>query len=223
MDKAIKQQVRDLLLHRKVDELLDLCEKDRRFWSALRLFLYETDDGMCWSAIEVTAGLMKRWWQAGKKEKVREYIRGLMWLLSDESGGIGWSAPQTIAEITVAIPELLEPYSIMAIARALEEPPLVKGGLWAMGHLGKQVSESVGLVEDMVSDVFVSDDPETLGLAAWAVGEVGFTSALPFLEALRDRQELVRIYVDGEFKQKPLGWWADEAIRKIGLCGDGSN
>ena len=68
----------------------------------------------------------------------------------------------------------------------------------------------------MVSDVFVSDEPETLGLAAWAVGEVGFTSALPFLEALRGRRELVRVYVDGEFKQKPLGWWAEEAICKIG-------
>ena len=215
MDKAIKQQVRDLLSRRKVNELLDLCEKDRRFWSAVRLFLYETDDSICWSAIEVTAELMKRWWKAGREEKVREYIRSLMWLLSDESGGIGWSAPQTIAEIIVAIPELLEPYSIMAIARALEEPPLVKSGLWAMGHLGKRISESVGLVEDMISDVFISDEPETLGLAAWAMGEVGFAPALPFLEALKDRQEPVRIYIDGDFHEKLLGLWAKEAIDKI--------
>ena len=216
MDKAIKQKARDLLLHKNFNDLLDLCEKDRRFWSVLRLCLYETDDSIRWSAIEATAGLMKRWWQAGREEKVREYIRGLLWLLNDESGGIGWSAPQTIAEIIVAIPELLEPYGGMAIARALEEPPLVKSGLWAMGRLGKRIAEVVGLFQNMILGVFESDEPETLGLAAWAMGEAGFAPALPSLEALKDSREPVRIYIDGEFQEKPLEWWTKEAIRKIG-------
>ena len=47
---------------------------------------------------------MQRWWQSGKHEKVRIYIRTLQWSMSDESGGIGWNYPQTIAEIIVHIP-----------------------------------------------------------------------------------------------------------------------
>jgi hypothetical protein len=63
--------------------------------------------------------------------------------------------------------------------------------------------------------VFLSEDAETLSLAAWAMGEVGFKAALPFLEKLSDRKEPVRIYVEDGFYEKTLGQWAREAITKI--------
>jgi len=62
--------------------------------------------------------------------------------------------------------------------------------------------------------VFQSDNPEVLGLAAWAMGEVGFTPALPYLEKLIGRSEKVRIYLD-DFCEKNLGEWAKEAKNKI--------
>ncbi len=133
----------------------------------------------------------------------------------DESGGIGWSAPQTIAEIIVNIPELLDPYGSMMIAHAFEEPPLIKGGLWGIGRLGKLSTEAVEFFHDMVLAVFRSEDAETLGLAAWAVGEAGFKPALPFLEKLLERKEKVQIYIKGYFHEKPLGQWTREAISKI--------
>ena len=162
---------------------------------------------------------MKRWWQAGNQDKVREYVRILLWQLNDESGGIGWNAPQTIAELAVAIPQLLDPYSSMMIARTIDEPALTKSGLWSIGRLGTRIREAVVFFQDEVLDVFGSDDPETLGLAAWAVGEVGFDPALPSLEKLSDRTEPVRLYVDGGFQEKPLGQWAGDAIEKIDNIG----
>ena len=131
MDKSIKQRVRDRLEQRDYDRLLELCEKDRHFWKELRFSLYDIDERLRWSAIETVAKLMQRWWQVGKKEKVRDYIRNLFWSIMDESGGIGWSAPQTIAEIIVNIPELLDPYGSMMIAHAFEEPSLIKR--WSLG------------------------------------------------------------------------------------------
>ena len=215
MDKSIKQQVSNFLLQRDYIGLLDLCESDRQFWGALRLCHYESDENLRWPAIEATAGLMKRWWQASHEEKVREYIRGQLWSITDESGGIGWSAPQTIAEVIVLIPELLEPYGSIMIGRALEEPPLVKSGLWGIGRLGEQIREAVEVFQDMVLGVFRSDDAETLGLAAWAMGEAGFAPAVPSLEMLKDRKEPVRIYCNGSFREKLLGQWAKDAIAKI--------
>jgi hypothetical protein len=215
MDKSIKQRVRDLLEQRDYDSLLELCEKDRHFWKELRFSLYDTDERLRWSAIETVAKFMQRWWQAGEKEKVRDYIRTLFWSIMDESGGIGWSAPQTIAEIIVNIPELLDPYGSMIIAHTFEEPPLIKGGLWGIGRLGKLSAEAVEFFHDMVLAVFLSDDAETLGLAAWANGEVGFKPALPFLGRLLERKEKVQIYIKGYFHEKPLGQWAKEAIAKI--------
>jgi hypothetical protein len=215
MDKSIKQRVRDLLEQKDYDRLLELCEKDRHFWKELRFSLYDTNERLRWSAIETVAKFMQRWWQAGEKEKVREYIRNLFWSITDESGGIGWSAPQTIAEIIVNIPELLDPYGSMMIAHAFEEPPLIKGGLWGIGRLGKLSAKAVEFFHDMVLAVFRSDDAETLGLAAWAMGEAGFKPALPFLEKLLERKEKVQIYIKGYFHEKSLGQWAREAVAKI--------
>jgi len=215
VDISIKQQVAHLLRRRDFSRLLDLCETDRRFWKILQSCLYETEVRIIWPAAEAEAALMKRWWQANNEEKVREYIRNLLWSLNDESGGIGWNAPQTIAEIIVLIPQLLEPYGSMMIARTLEEPLLIKNGLWSMGRLDGRVRETVKLFQDMVLNVFKNDDQEILGFAAWAMGEVGFAPALPHLEMLKDRNEAVCIYIDGSFHEKPLGAWAKEAIIKI--------
>jgi hypothetical protein len=219
MDKSVKKQVEDLLRKRDFGLLLELCERDRRFWQEVRFRLYDMDERLRWPAIETAAKFMQHRWHLGEEEKVRRYIRTLFWSVTAESGGIGWSAPQTIAEIIVQVPELIDPYGSMMIAYSIDEPPLVKGCFWGIGRLGRQIKESVDFFEDKVLAVFQVDDDETLGLAAWAMGEVGFTNALPFLKKLRSSTELVRIYIDGDFCGKTLAQWAEDAITNIERIG----
>jgi hypothetical protein len=215
MDKLTKKQVEDLLRRRDHAVLVDLCEKDRRFWQEVRFRLYDIDERLRWSAIETAAKLMKRWWNSGREEKVRIYIRTLFWSMTDESGGIGWSSPQTIAEIIVNIPELIDPYGSMMIAHSIDEPPLIKGGLWGIGRLSKKITEAVKFFQDKVLAIFDTKDIEALGLLAWAMGEIGFEPAKPFLERLRMRPEPLRIYMNGDFCEKNLDQWVEEAITKI--------
>ena len=220
MDKLIKKQVDDLLRRRDHAVLLDLCEKDRHFWQEIRFRLYDIDERLRWSAIETAAKLMQRWWSSGREDKVRIYIRTLFWSISDESGGIGWSSPQTIAEIIVNIPELIDPYGSMMIAYSIDEPPLIKGGLWGIGRLGRKITEAVTFFQDKVLVVFESNDTEILGLGAWAIGEVGFQPALQVLEELREMKvslmkESVRIYIEGSLHEKPLEVWIRNALFKI--------
>ena len=215
MDKTVKQQVRDLLYQRDHDRLVELCEENRKIWTELRFRLFDMDDKIRWSAIEAVAQFMKHLWRKGKTEKVREYMRSLFWSLNDESGGIGWNSPQTIAEMIVNIPELLDPFGSMMIAHTLDEPVLVQGGLWGIGRLGKRVTESMDFFKDLVLAVFQNSDPQTLSLAAWASGEAGFRLAVPFLENLLKRHEAAQIYFDGDFHEKQLGQWASEALSKI--------
>ena len=117
MNTPLKRMVGDLLLRREHERLVELCLTDRRAWKSLRANLYQTDEELVWPAIEATARLMSRWWRDGRENKVREYVRGLFWSLNDESGGIGWNAPQTIAEIVINIPELADPYASMMMDR----------------------------------------------------------------------------------------------------------
>ena len=215
MDKSIQQQTKSLLSQCEYTQLLDICDTDRRYWKALRSIVKEDDIILSWPAIEVVALLMQRWWLAGNTDRVVEYIRRLFWSINDESGEIGWNAPAIVAEIIMAIPELLIPNGSIMISRALEEPPLIKSGLWGIGRLGTQVTESIERYQDLLLATFKIDDPEILGLAAWAVGESHFSLALPNVERLKGRQEMVQIYIDGQFVEKPLGQWAEEAIEKI--------
>jgi len=215
-NRSPEQQVYALLLQRDFSKLANLCEKDKRFWRILWATLYHKDENLRWPAIEAVAEVMERWWQAGNKERVREYVRRLLWSMSDEAGEMGWSAPQTIAEIIVSIPELLEPYGSMMISRAFEEPVLIAGGLWGIGRLGTIIREATECSQDKILEVFHTDDFKTLGIAAWAMGEVGLEAALPCLDKLKSCKEMSCIYINSDFCQRPVGQWAQEAIVKIG-------
>jgi hypothetical protein len=215
MENPVKKTVEDLLIAREYGTLVDLCEQDRRFWQEVRFRLYDLDERVRWSAIEAVAKFMARWWQSGRQEKVRIYIRTLFWSMNEESGGIGWSSPQAIAEIIVHIPELIDPYGSMMIAHSIEEPPLMKGGAWGIGRLGRRIENSIEAFREKILAIFQEDDSETLGLLAWAMGRTGYSPAVPFLEKLLQREEPVVIYIDGVFLQKPLKQWAAEAIGSI--------
>jgi hypothetical protein len=214
MAKAAKKKVRMLLRQRAYKEFIHLCLKDTHYLKELRFCLYEADEGLRFSAIEAIANLMEKLWQIGEEEKVREYMRMLFWSLNDESGGIGWSAPQIIAEIIIRIPELINPYGSMMIFHSLREPFLIKSGLWGIGRLGKRIRDELAFFKKMVLEVFGSKDPQVLGLAAWALGEACFKPAIPFLNEI-EKKDLISIYIDGNFYEKPLGQWAKEAMAKI--------
>ncbi len=192
-----------------------LNEEDRRVWRFLQSNLYQTDETLRWRSIEAIAILLRRKWDLGQHEKVLDYLRRLIWSISDESGGIGWSAPQTIAEIATTIPQLYEPFVNIMIDRAFSEPALIKSGLWGIGRLGQRARPSIELFQDIILASLAVDDPETLGLAVWALGEIKFKPALPYLHTLRQRQELVRIYIPPRFFKKPLGSWVRGAIAEI--------
>ena len=215
MDKALKQQVHTLVLQRNYDDLIALCQESNQAWKILRTNIYETDENLIWQTIEAIVRLMERWWELGNEEKVREYIRNLFWSINDESGGIGWNAPQTIAEIIVRIPELVEPYGTMVVDRTIDEPLLVNSCLWAMGRLGNRLEGKLTLFEESILETFKSSSPETLGLVAWATGEMHFLPARAFLEKLVDRSESVKIYIQGTYHEKTMGEWAHQSIGKL--------
>lgn len=217
-----KEVVRRLLHEANYADLITLCDLNGHYWRQLRFRLYDAEDIIRWRAIEAVGKLMG-YWHPKKPERVIEYIRNLFWSLNDESGGIGWSAPQTIAEILVNLPELIDPYGPMMIHSSLEEPPLVKSGLWGIGRLGKMVHEAVEFFARDVLAVFDSKDPETLALAARAVGEAGLEAAIPYLQRLTDHSDMVKIYVGGRFVERRLGEWVRGALDKLKQTPEGES
>ena len=113
------------------------------------------------------------------------------------------------------IPELLDPYASMIIDRTIEEPLLVPSSMWAIGRLGTQIKPAVSFFQEPVLRHFRSNNPDILGLAAWAMGEVRFEPALPELAKLQQRDEPVRIYIGGQFHSRTIGNWSSISIAKI--------
>jgi hypothetical protein len=223
MNRETAASVSRLLAAREYGDLLDLCEESKGFRRALWLALNEADDDLRYNAVEAVAKLLERWWRQGLTEKVREYVRRLLWAMNDESGQMIAGAPEAVAETAALVPELLDPYASMMVSRAFEEPPLVASGLRGLARLGARARQAIEPNEALVLEVLKGRDARLLGLAAWAMGEVGFTPALPHLRTLQDRQDVVTIETRDRFPAKPLGQWAAEAIAKITAAGDGTH
>lgn len=212
---SLKIEINELLKKRNFGELINLCNKEKRAWQEVRYRLYSLDEVIRWSTIETIGYLMKFWWQDKREEKVRNYIRTLFWSMNDESGGIGWSSPQTVAEIIANIPEIVEPYGSMMIAHCIDEPPLVKGCLWGIGRLGVLITDSVEFFKDQIFELFNSEDPEIVGLLCWAMGQAKFIPAKNFIKEKIFIGDQIKIYIKGNFIIKPVSLWAEEAISKI--------
>jgi hypothetical protein len=208
----LKAQIDNLLRERNFESLVRLCEKERHAWQEVKYRLYSLDEVIRWSAIETTGKLMEYWWKKGDEEKVRVYIRTLFWSMNDESGGIGWSSPQTVAEIISNIPEIIDPYGSMMIAHCIDEPPLIKGCLWGIGRLGVLIADSVEFFKNQIFEIFNSQDPEIIGLACWAMGRTKFILSKSYVEKNIFIDNQIKIYINGKFIEKPVSFWAKEAL-----------
>src|SRR6056300_1413282 len=74
-------------------------------------------------------------------EAARVVMRRFMWSLNDESGGIGWGAPEAMGEIMAVHDRLAEEYGHMLVAYMredgfyLEPPQLQQGLMWGLARL----------------------------------------------------------------------------------------
>ncbi|MEW6356931.1 MAG: DVU0298 family protein [Planctomycetota bacterium] len=76
-------------------------------------------------------------------EAARTIMRRLMWSLNDESGGIGWGAPEAMAEIMAHHAGLAGEFAHILISfinprgNYLGYPPLQRGVLWAIKRMAE--------------------------------------------------------------------------------------
>ncbi|MFZ5642801.1 MAG: DVU0298 family protein [Bacillota bacterium] len=138
-----KEKVITLLEERKIDELADMIAKKRSAMRYLNRLLYDRDNILSWLAIEALGAVADR--IAGEDpEAVRVILRNLLWSVNDESGGIGWGAPQGIGEIVYCRPDLFGEFASVILSYADEEM-IRRGVLWAAGRIAQA---DPGLVKD---------------------------------------------------------------------------
>ncbi len=118
---AVIRQIRGCLVHQNHSQILSLATHNKRILSYLTALTYDPQALIAWravSALGLAAGVIAD----RDPEYVRVHLRRLMWLLSDESGGIGWKAPEAMGEMIRSRPHLFNEFIPILIAVLDMEP-----------------------------------------------------------------------------------------------------
>ena len=189
----------------------------RRLVNALISGLYHPEEICRWRAV-VGMGMTVNAMVPSRIEWARVVMRRLMWSLNDESGGIGWGAPESMGEIMAVCKPIAREYSqilksyIHPDRNYLEYPPLQRGVLWAVGRLGYKRPLNVNGIGHLLLPFMKASDPFLRGLAAWAAGPVvGESEVAANLEQLYNDQAPLTLFRQDRLERVSVGALAQEA------------
>jgi HEAT repeat protein len=203
-----------------IEELLQLPPS--RVINPLIGALCSTDETVRWHAITalglIVADLAER-----DLEAARVVMRRFMWSLNDESGGIGWGAPEAMGEVMACHEGLAREYGHILVAFMREEgfylelELLQRGLMWGIGRLA-QVRPSLLRQKNAATYLLPylrSADGAVRGLAAWALGLLQAKEAIPGLEQLLSDPGELRHYIKRAFVAETVGSLAQKALANI--------
>ncbi len=222
--KARKESIINLLYRGPLDAVLAEVMQwpPRRAISPLIACLFHGDEKVRWHAVSalgaITAALAETNTEAG-----RNVVRRLMWSLNDESGGIGWGAPEALAEIMAIHGGFAEEFGHMLVAYMrldgcyLELPALQRGLMWGLGRLAGTRPD---VLRAWGAPVYLppyldSEDPEVRGLSARALGLLKVNEAKEKLDALKEDPAKFTLYSEGVLTPVTVGSLAGEALKQI--------
>lgn len=190
--------------------------------SALIGALCSNDENVRWHAI-ITLGPIVSDLADRDMESARIVMRRFMWSLNDESGGIGWGAPEAMGEIMACHRGLAEEYAHILVAYMREEgfflelELLQRGLMWGLGRLAQ--ARPVLLREKNAGTFLLpyldSTDAVVRGLAAWTLGLLLTEEAVPGLKKLLADNSRVKYYLNRSFAEDTVGFLAEKALANI--------
>lgn len=144
-------------------------------------------------------------------ESARVMMRRLMWTLNDESGGIGWGAPEAMGETAARHERIAEEYGGILISyiredcNFLEHEILQRGVLWGIGRFAHARPELVDCVGPFLAPFLTSSDPFHRGLAAWAARALESPPDPNLLEKLASDPDELVFYRNGTLYTVTVG------------------
>ncbi len=117
----MKARLLNLLRADDLPALLVAAGEIKRTLSLLTAFTYYAEPMVADRAVQAF-GPAARIIAQTDPEYVRNHLRRLFWLLNDESGGIGWRAPELIASVLAACPGQFDEFLPMLLSLDDMEP-----------------------------------------------------------------------------------------------------
>jgi len=211
----MKVTLKQWVWERRYEDLLRLARQDKKVLPHLLAFLYDREDVLCWRAVEAlgqVAAVVAR----QDLEFVRNVMRRLLWSLNDESGSVGWFAPQALGAIIAPQPHALADFiPVVAGLLDLEETTFRPGTLWALGRIGLPVGTQCPALIPRLMPLLSTPEAETRGLAAWCMGPLQVSEAVPALREMVSDAAPLQWFANGELGTTTVGQLARAAGEKI--------
>lgn len=195
-----------------------------RIISPLLCFLYETDELIRWRAVR-GVGITVSALAEKSLEQARVIMRRLLWSLNDESGGIGWGAPEAMGEIMAENAALAGEYYRILVSyidengNPLGNDELERGVMWAIGRLAGKRPELFREATRPILAQLGSRDAVKRGLALWTLvslrrGGLDTGPSAPLLRHFMEDQTQIRIFEDGVFAEHKICLLASKLLNE---------
>jgi HEAT repeat protein len=223
-ERARKKELQPLLANHDRDGVQALLNRvpARQLLNPLIGSLCNHDELAKWLAVsalgQVVSTLADQEMEAG-----RVVMRRFMWMLNDESGGIGWGVPEAMAEVMAGHAGLADEFHQVLVAQMredgnfLELELLQRGLLWGIGRLAGVRPELLRQREAAryLLPYLTSGDSEVRGRAIWALGRLKARVARKALTKLTADPGAVTIYEEGRLTAYTVGELAAQALVAI--------
>jgi hypothetical protein len=163
-------------------------------------------------------------------ESARIVMRRLLWSLNDESGGIGWGAPEAMAEIMCHSALLRQEYLHMLLSymredgeeyfqdgNYLELPMLQRGLLWGIGRICQEHKAEM-VKTQIIADIaayLTSADHHVVGLAIWCLGLLGADTTATSIAGFLGHNGEIRLFLNSSIETVTVAELAAQSLRQI--------
>lgn len=165
-----KAAARALLVARDRAEIARFAREHLGALRTLFSLTYDAEELVRWRAIELL-GPAAAAVGVPDPEPVRRFLRGLLWLMNDESGGLGWYAPEVLGEVLRAVPALVGEYAQLLPA-FLDEEPFERGTHLALARLARLAPGVVAANADRLTRSLADPDPAVRAHALEALAAI---------------------------------------------------
>jgi HEAT repeat protein len=221
-----KRALRDLLQRGQLERIAGRAAETKRVLGDLVSLTFDADPEIGWRAVEAL-GLAAARLSGDHPDHVRELLRRLYWLLSEESGGVCWRAPEAMAEIVARCPDVGADYVpiVASLIVSLEPEDLERfraGALWALGRLASVAGAHAGEACPAAVAALDHPDSQVRGMAVWALTALGAREPLTTRVALLRDNAPVDLYEDRALRRVTVGELARRALEpRSGSAGSG--
>jgi HEAT repeat protein len=203
----------ELLHKRDIDGLASLAGQEPKVIRVLLSLLLETEDLTRWRAIQGIGAIAAIKAQSNS-ESVPDLLRRLLWSMNDESGNVGWHAPEAIGEILACVPSLIDEFGPILFAY-LREEPFERGSHWALARISWVKPDTLIEYHKTLFQSLDDSDPFIRAHAAISLCVMGSGSAKEKIKDLSGDKSAFSIfdYRSGKMEDLTVGQVAGAILR----------